>query len=100
MRRTTDLARTSAVIFAMLLFSGCKTVTPAPGSDKVHVTKNPADVAACKPLGNIAVPKSLSDTGGPGAEVTDFRNRTIGLGGNTALITSTMPLEGIAYHCE
>jgi uncharacterized cupredoxin-like copper-binding protein len=92
----------SAITLAMLLSSGCQTVTPAPGSDKVHVTRNPADVAACKPVGNIAV-KLNGDFGDMATAPTDFRNRAVGLGGNTALVTSgsvSMPVEGIAYHCD
>jgi hypothetical protein len=90
------------ILFTLLLGS-CATVTPAPGSDKVHVTNNPADVAACKPVGNIAVPKTSNGTVDMASAATDFRNRTVGLGGNTALVTSgfvSIPVEGIAYHCD
>jgi len=88
---------------AMLPFIGCQTVAPAPGSDKVHVTKDPKDVAACKPVGNIAVPKLNNGVVDMATAATDFKNRTVGLGGNTALVTSglvSVPVEGIAYRCE
>ena len=91
------------LILSTLLLSSCLTVTPAPGSDKVHVTRNPADVAACKAVGNIVVPKTSNGTVDMATAATDFRNRTIGLGGNTALVTSgfiSVPVEGIAYHCD
>ena len=103
MRCTINHARSSPALLAMLLLSGCQTVTPAPGSDKVHVTSKPADVAACKPVGNIAVPKMDNGTVDMATAATDFKNRAVGLGGNTALVTSgfvSVPVEGIAYHCD
>src|SRR5256884_2157986 len=103
MGRTSHQPHICFLILSTLLLSSCLTVTPAPGSDKVHVTHNPADVAACKAVGNIVVPKTSNGTVDMATAATDFRNRTIGLGGNTALVTSgfiSVPVEGIAYHCD
>ena len=103
MTRTINQTHASLLVVATMLFSGCQTVTPAPGSDKVHVTRNPTDVAACKPVGNIAVPKLDNGTVDMATAATELRNRTIGLGGNTALVTSgfvSVPVEGIAYRCK
>lgn len=103
MKRTINPTYTGLVAATTLMLSACLTVTPAPGSDKVHVTKDPKDVAACKPVGNIAVPKLDNGTVDMATAATDFKNRTVGLGGNTALVTSgfvSVPVEGIAYRCE
>jgi hypothetical protein len=103
MRRTSHRPPSRFLLLSTLLLSSCLTVTPAPGSDKVNVTRNPADVAACKPVGNIVVPKTSNDTVDIATAATDFRNRAIGLGGNTALVTSgfvSVPVEGVAYHCD
>jgi hypothetical protein len=91
------------MILSALLLTGCQTVTPAPGADKVRLTNNPADVASCKAVGNITVPKTSNGTVDIASAATEFRNRTIGLGGNTGFVTSgfvSVPVEGIAYHCD
>lgn len=98
-----SLAQTSMVLVVTLLISSFLTVTPVPGSDKVRVTRDPADVAACKPVGNITVPKTANGTVDMASAATEFRNRTVGLGGNTALVTSgfvSVPVEGVAYSCQ
>src|SRR5215469_12189214 len=92
-------------VFAISLFgistSGCVTVTPAPGADKVKVTNSPNDVAACTAVGNIRVPVPQTAVDGS-AQMTEFRNQAVGLGGNAALVTVNWPngqVEGIAYRC-
>jgi hypothetical protein len=79
--------------------AGCVTVVSAPGAAQVHVTHNAADVAGCTPLGNIQL--SQADQG-DSADVV-FRNRVVGFGGNTGLVTKSDIagdlLEGIAYRC-
>jgi hypothetical protein len=83
-----------------IALSAC--VALAPGADKIRVTKNAADVASCSAVGNINVPRDAQgqiDTANAG---TQFRNQTVGLGGNTAFVTSSpwgVPAEGIAYRC-
>src|SRR6266513_5783 len=78
MGRTSHQPHICFLILSTLLLSSCLTVTPAPGSDKVRVTRNPADVAACKAVGNIVVPKTSNGTVDMATAATDFRNRTIG----------------------
>jgi hypothetical protein len=78
-------------------------VTPAPGADKVRITKNPSDVAACTAVGNITVPTNPSTgTVDIANAATEFRNQTVGLGGNTGLVTYGLvgaPAQGVAYRC-
>ena len=90
-----------AMISCAVLLTGC-VVTPAPGADKVKVTKEPADVSACKAVGNVHVPRDPN--GNPQFVNVDveFRNLVIGLDGNVGLITAgsaSAPTEGIAYRC-
>jgi hypothetical protein len=85
----------TASVFALL--TAC--VTLAPGADKVKITQNPADVASCSAVGNIKAPRDAQGQ----VDILDadasLRNQTIGLGGNTALETSTLLVEGVAYRC-
>jgi len=88
------------LITATLLLGAC--VTPAPGADQVRITKNPPDVAACKPLGNIQVPRDDQGLVDGAVAQTQFRNQAVGLGSNVALVTEgfvSIPVAGIAYHC-
>ena len=90
----------SVSVFISVLLGGC--VSLAPGADKVQVTKNAADVAACSSLGNITVPRKPEGQVDMGNAETQFRNRAVGLGANTALVTfgtASIPMEGIAYKC-
>ena len=79
------------------LATGC--ATPAPGAADVRLTKNPADVVGCRLLGDIDVPDS--DVGSDSL----FRNKVVGMGGNTGLVTATTglmpptPSKGVAYMC-
>lgn len=107
--RRTDQVRSlhglAAVMLAVL--SGCvATVTLAPGAEAVRVTKNPADVTACRPMGNVDAKTAQGNV----LNITPIlRNQVVGLGGDTLLVTFD-PRDhvvnnpgdvatGIAYQC-
>jgi hypothetical protein len=82
-------------------------ITLAPGADHVTVTKNPANVTACAPRGEIAA------TGYPLDQTNalrDLKNQTVGAAGDTLLITYDPAdhvlnpphavASGIAYRCK
>jgi len=82
-----------------LMSSGCATgVTLAPGADQIKVTKVPTDVASCVVVGNV------DGKNGSGLTIDGIRqmqNQTVGVGGNTVLVTSDIPPQkGIAYRCR
>ena len=81
---------------AVLVTSSCVTVTLAPGADKVKLTNNPADVAACKPVGNVS---AKLDIWNPKDAEFQLRNRTVGLDGNALFYTGWGENEGVAYRC-
>jgi hypothetical protein len=86
------------VVIALGVISGCATVALAPGADKVRLSKDAADVATCKVVGNVKRPQEGNSLD---AEPT-IRNQAVGLGGNTVFITQsdmTGPVQGIAYQC-
>jgi len=77
-------------------------VTLAPGADKVHITKVSSEVSNCTAVGNIKVPRGADGNVDIANAESEFRNQTIGLGGNTAFETAAplgVPVEGIAYRC-
>lgn len=79
-----------------LILLGYVTVVSAPGSDKLRMTTNAADVSGCTAVGNIKLPDQT-----PQPQIA-FRNQAVGFGGNTALVTlavAGIPLEGVAYRC-
>jgi hypothetical protein len=81
--------------------AGC--VAPAPGADQVRITKVASDVANCTAVGNIKVPRNADGNVDIANAGVEFRNQTIGLGGNTAFETAAplgVPVEGIAYRCQ
>lgn len=83
----------------MAITSGCATVVLAPGAARVRLTMDPVDVSGCTPVGNVAPLPNESVS----MAKTMFRNRVIGFGGNTGLITKSIfaePIEGIAYRCS
>jgi hypothetical protein len=78
------------------LAGGCVGIAsrPAPGADRVQLIRNPADVAACTAVGNVAWRHDNA--------YTDVRNLTVGLGGNAIFVTSErngFVLTGVAYRC-
>jgi hypothetical protein len=84
------------VALAVGLISCVVAVAPAPGAEKVRVTRNASEVSTCSPVGNIRVNSSGSNAR------TEFRNGVVGFGGNAGLVTNGpmwAPVEGIAYHC-
>jgi hypothetical protein len=80
-----------------VMSSGCATVTLAPGADQIKVTRVPTDVASCVVVGNVdgEVGSGLAVDG-----IRQLQNQTLGVGGNTVLVTSDIPPQtGIAYRC-
>lgn len=68
-----------------------------PGADRIHLTLSPAEVAQCKPLGDVYPASATMES--PRVE---FRNNVAGLGANAALVTAGTikePLQGVAYKC-
>ena len=80
-----------------ILLAAC--VSLAPGADKVHVTRKASDVANCTAVGNIKNPRDAQGQVDLANADTEFRNQSVGLGGNTAFVTSDLLGEGIAYRC-
>jgi hypothetical protein len=77
-------------------------VVLAPGADAVRVTNKAAEVNGCTAVGNIQVPRESNGVVDMASAGTEFRNRTVGLGGNAGLVTYGLlsaPAEGIAYRC-
>jgi hypothetical protein len=75
--------------------AGCANVTLAPGADQIKVTRVPTDVASCVAVGNVDGENGsvLTSDG-----IRQLQNQTVGVGGNTVLVTSDTPLQkGIAY---
>jgi len=89
----------ATVVYAVFL-TAC--VSLAPGADKVRLTKNESDIAGCSALGNIQLPGvAEGQINGANADA-EFRNQTVGVGGNAALVTYApfgVPVEGVAYRC-
>ena len=84
---------TSGVALLAASLGACA-ITPAPGAERVRVTTSAADVASCKPVGNIN--SSGAQTGSPEMQ---FRNETVGYGGDTLFVTDEYRMIGIAYRC-
>lgn len=85
---------------SLLVLAGC--VSLAPGADKIRVTKVASDVSSCTAVGNIKVPRGADGNVDIANADAEFRNQTVGLGGNTAFATAAplgVPVEGIAYRC-
>jgi hypothetical protein len=98
------------VVAIVTTVCSCAPLPPvlAPGADQVRITKNPADVAGCKAVGNVSI--------GPRDYLMSseayLRNRVVGLDGNTLFLVIstegvdasgtpyTLMREGIAYRCS
>jgi hypothetical protein len=90
------------IVAAAIVISATACVALAPGADKVRITKVAADVANCTAVGNINVPRIANGGVDNSNARTQFLNQAVGLGGNTAFVTSSrfgVPIEGIAYRC-
>lgn len=76
-----------------VIASGC--VALAPGTEKVRLTRQAADVAHCKAVGTVDA---------QGNSATDLRHRiqneALGLGGNVVYLTTSVGNEGEAYQCD
>jgi hypothetical protein len=82
--------------------AACTSLVLAPGAEQVLVTKAPAEVAGCAPVGNLQVPKDTSGAIDAHRAVAYLKNQTVGLGGNAALVTDgslRLPVAGVAYKC-
>jgi len=91
----------------VLIAVGCATLATAcvslservklvPGADQVRLTTSPADIASCKPVGNVHPPDVVLTP-------EEFRNEVVGLGGNAAMVTFgsvPYPISGVAYLCS
>jgi hypothetical protein len=88
--------------FAVISMSACLVtacVTLAPGADKVRVTHNAPDVSTCTAVGNVKASRDAQgNVDGFDAE-NEIRNQTVGLNGNTVLVTGPFLSEGVAYRC-
>ena len=91
------IVRLSMLVSVGAILSAC--VTLAPGADKVRITQKSADVSTCTAVGNLKVPRDAQGQVDIINMDATLRNQTIGLGGNTALETSVLLGEGIAYRC-
>jgi carbon monoxide dehydrogenase subunit G len=82
---------------AAILLAAC--VSLAPGADKVHVTDKASDVANCTAVGNLRISRDAQGQVDLVDADTEYRNQTVGLGGNTAFVTSSVLGQGIGYRC-
>ena len=93
--------RSSVVASALAtVLSAC--VSLAPGADKVRITNNAADVSRCAAVGNIKVPTDSDGDVDIANAAREFRNQTVGLGGNIGFVTYGFigaPVRGVAYRC-
>jgi len=92
----------ATLVIAAALLGACAVVTLAPGADQVRVTNKPAEVAGCKAVGNIQVPKNEQGVVDMANAMHQFRNQAVGLGANAALVTeglADIPATGVAYRC-
>ena len=91
------VARGLVLVAIVVLSSSCTpmTVRLVPGADRVKLTENTSDVAGCKVVGNVTGLMPMGDKQFY-FEAT-LRNRTVGLDGNTVLLTARG--EGVAYRC-
>ena len=96
MRLRTPVVLYLTLAAVVLITSSCvpATMTLAPGADRVKLTRNAADVAGCKVVGNVAVVIGRDDLR---FREDLLRNRTVGLDGNTVFLTTSY--EGVAYRC-
>lgn len=88
----------AVLALAALALGGC--VTMAPGASSVTLTRHTGAVEHCTPKGQVRNAFSDAfmspDVGQPGK---DLQNQAAVLGADTVLITSALPLAGIAYRC-
>jgi hypothetical protein len=93
--------RMVALLSVATLLPACETAPSVPGAAQVRVTRNPADVSSCTAVGNVDA--GCSPEGQQRTFEQTIRERTIGVGGNTVLVTTEwqgMVCGGIAYACH
>jgi hypothetical protein len=89
-----------ALLLALCLQSvGCVVSIPSePGAENVTMTHKEADVASCTALGIVV---GLTETNYVRDERREMQNQTVGLGGDTLLLTRDRdPPKGTAYRCK
>jgi hypothetical protein len=82
----------------VVMTSSCGTAPLVPGADKVKLTQEAADVAGCRPVGNVS---TGYDVWHPQWVEASLRNKTVGLDGNALFLTlgTAERREGVAYRC-
>jgi hypothetical protein len=73
--------------------------TLAPTARDIPTTREPAAIANCKAVGNVAsIPPYIL----PGDDLRQLKNQAAGLGGDMVLITGPrlVSTQGIAYRCQ
>jgi hypothetical protein len=94
---TTCAIRCIVPVITGFVLASCATVVLAPGADQIKVTKLSTDVASCVVVGNV---DGATGSGLAIDSVRQMQNQTVGVGGNTVLVTSALPPEkGVAYRC-
>jgi hypothetical protein len=87
----------ATVALTATLLASCTTL--APGAREIMVTRNPADVTHCSPLGSVGAVSEV-----PGDDIRELRNQAVGAGADTVLITSSIIFNsgttGLAYRCK
>ena len=90
-------ASVGAAIFATALTLVECTTTLTPEGEHVRVTKDKADVAACKSVGFVDAQPPYST---PNDAMNEMKNKTAILGGNVLFVTNYgMKATGVAYLC-
>lgn len=85
------------LLTALAALVGCTTL--APGAREVTITRDTGQVANCKALGSVnSIPPYML----PGDDLKQLKNKSIGVGADTVLITSPrlVSTAGIAYRCR
>ena len=92
------MAGVGAAILATALTLKCSTTTLTPEAEHVRVTKDKADVAACKSVGFVEAQPPFAM---PDDAMNEMKNKTAILGGNVLFVTSySMKATGVAYLCD
>jgi hypothetical protein len=81
------MLRTLLFISSVLLLAACMVAKLAPGAESIRITDKGADVATCKAVGNIQVPKNEQGVVDMASAQTQFRNQAVGFGGHAGLVT-------------
>jgi hypothetical protein len=84
-----------AAAIVALAVSGCTTL--APQAEHVRITREAADVAACKAVGDVhsTPPYAL-----PNEDYKQLRNAAVALQADTVLVTTRAVISrGVAYQC-